>query len=128
MALAIHLEGLLRDGKVKNQAELARLRHVSRPQLTQIMNLLTLRFQEFVGNSDVNGTSRLFAAAEAEPVGFAVGGEGEDCVVGQRAVGLVKIPRGDRGLNSGGGDVGPSGLGKQPQRKLQRAAFGRESA
>ena len=30
MALAIHLDGLLRDGKVKNQAELARLGHVSR--------------------------------------------------------------------------------------------------
>jgi hypothetical protein len=42
MALAIHLEGLIRDGKVKNQAELARLGHVSRPRLTQILNLLSL--------------------------------------------------------------------------------------
>src|SRR6187401_423190 len=42
MALAIHLDGLLRAGKVKNQAELARLGHVSRPRLTQILNLLSL--------------------------------------------------------------------------------------
>jgi hypothetical protein len=42
MALAIHLDGLLRDGKVKTQAELARLGHVSRPRLTQILNLLSL--------------------------------------------------------------------------------------
>ena len=62
-----------------------------------------MRFQEFVVGSDVNGTSRPFAAAEAEPVGFAVGGEGEDRVAGERAVGLVKIPRGDKALRSGGG-------------------------
>ena len=42
MALAIRFEQLLADGVVKNQAELARLGHVNRARLTQIMNLLCL--------------------------------------------------------------------------------------
>jgi len=42
MALAIRLDQLIRDGVVADQAELARLGHVSRARLTQIMNLLYL--------------------------------------------------------------------------------------
>ncbi|MEX2187990.1 MAG: hypothetical protein WD875_14390 [Pirellulales bacterium] len=42
MALAIRFDGLIRDGVVKDQAELARLGHVSRARLTQIMDLLCL--------------------------------------------------------------------------------------
>lgn len=42
MALAIRLDGLIREGAVAGQAELARLGHVSRARLTQIMNLLCL--------------------------------------------------------------------------------------
>jgi hypothetical protein len=42
MALAIRFEGLIRDGVVADQAELARLGHVTRARLTQIMNLLQL--------------------------------------------------------------------------------------
>ena len=42
MALAIHFDQLLRDGVVADQAELARLGHVSRARLTQIMSLLNL--------------------------------------------------------------------------------------
>ena len=42
MALAIKFNQLIRDGVVKDQAELARLGHVSRTRLTQIMNLLNL--------------------------------------------------------------------------------------
>ena len=42
MALAIRFDGLLRDGAVADQAELARLGHVTRARLTQIMNLLNL--------------------------------------------------------------------------------------
>ena len=42
MALAIRFDQLLRDGVVKNQAELALLGQVSRTRLTQIMNLLQL--------------------------------------------------------------------------------------
>jgi hypothetical protein len=42
MALAIRFEQLLRDGVVTDQAELARLGHVTRARLTQIMNLLNL--------------------------------------------------------------------------------------
>jgi hypothetical protein len=42
MALAIRFEQLIRDGVVKDQAELARLGHVSRARLTQIMDLLGL--------------------------------------------------------------------------------------
>lgn len=39
MALAIHFDRLLREGKVRNQSELARLAHVTQPRMTQIMNL-----------------------------------------------------------------------------------------
>ena len=39
MALAIRLEQLLRDGVVANQAELARLGHVTCARLTQILSL-----------------------------------------------------------------------------------------
>ena len=42
MALAIHFDQLIRDGVVADQAELARLGHVTRARLTQIMNLLNL--------------------------------------------------------------------------------------
>ena len=42
MALAIRFDGLIRDGVVTDQAELARLGHVTRARVTQIMNLLHL--------------------------------------------------------------------------------------
>jgi hypothetical protein len=42
MALAVRFDGLIRDGIVKDQAELARLGHVTRARLTQIMDLLCL--------------------------------------------------------------------------------------
>lgn len=42
IALAIRFNGLIRDGVVTDQAELARLGHVTRARLTQIMNLLHL--------------------------------------------------------------------------------------
>jgi len=42
MALAIKFDGLLRSGAVRDQGELAALGHVSRPRVTQIMNLLHL--------------------------------------------------------------------------------------
>ncbi len=42
MALAIRFDGLVREGRVKDYAELARLGFVTRARVTQIMNLLTL--------------------------------------------------------------------------------------
>lgn len=42
MALAIRFDGLLRDGVVANQTELAKLARVTQPRMTQIMNLLHL--------------------------------------------------------------------------------------
>jgi hypothetical protein len=42
MALAIRFDQMIRDGVVVDQAELARLGHVTRARLTQIMNLLCL--------------------------------------------------------------------------------------
>ena len=42
MALAIRFEQLIRDGVVKDQADLARLALVSRARVTQIMDLLML--------------------------------------------------------------------------------------
>lgn len=42
MALAIRFDGLIQNGEVTDYAELARLGHVSRARVTQIMNLLML--------------------------------------------------------------------------------------
>ena len=42
MALAIRFDGLIRDGKVRDMSELARLAHVTQPRMTQILNLLHL--------------------------------------------------------------------------------------
>ena len=42
MALAIHLDQLIRDGVVTDQAALARLGHVTRARMSQIMSLLNL--------------------------------------------------------------------------------------
>jgi hypothetical protein len=42
MALALHLDELLRSGVVADQAALARLGHVSRARLSQIVGLLNL--------------------------------------------------------------------------------------
>lgn len=42
MALAIRMDQLIRDGVVADQAELARLGHVTRARVTQVMNLLCL--------------------------------------------------------------------------------------
>jgi hypothetical protein len=42
MALAIRFDNLLRRGEVRDYAELARLGHVTRARVTQIMNLLNL--------------------------------------------------------------------------------------
>jgi hypothetical protein len=42
MALALKFEGLIREGAVADYAKLARLGHVTRARLTQIMNLTLL--------------------------------------------------------------------------------------
>ena len=42
MALAIHCDALINEGKVADQAALARLGHVSRSRITQLLNLLNL--------------------------------------------------------------------------------------
>lgn len=42
MALAIHFDRLLREGKIRDFADLARLGHITRARATQIMNLLML--------------------------------------------------------------------------------------
>ena len=42
MALAMHFDRLIKEGEVSDYAEIARLGHVSRARVTQIMNLLLL--------------------------------------------------------------------------------------
>ena len=42
MALAIRFEGLIHSGVVRDYAQLARLGHVTRARITQVMNLLQL--------------------------------------------------------------------------------------
>lgn len=39
MALALRFDRLIRDGRVSDLSELARLAHVTQPRMTQIMNL-----------------------------------------------------------------------------------------
>ena len=46
MALAIRFERLIEVGEVRDFAELARLAHVSRARITQIMNLLLLAMND----------------------------------------------------------------------------------
>ena len=50
LALAHRFEGMVRSGVVRDYAELARLGHVTRARVTQIMNLLNLtpEIQEYV--------------------------------------------------------------------------------
>lgn len=42
MALAIKFDGLIRGGVIRDYADLARLGHVTRARMTQIMNMLNL--------------------------------------------------------------------------------------
>jgi hypothetical protein len=42
MALAIKFDGLIREGVVRDYADLARLGYVTRARMTQVMNLLNL--------------------------------------------------------------------------------------
>jgi hypothetical protein len=42
MALAIRIEGLIQEGTVADYAEAARLGHITRARMTQVMNLLGL--------------------------------------------------------------------------------------
>ena len=60
MALAIHMEDLVRKAEVVDYAELARLAHVSRARITQIMNLLNLApdIQEAILNLPRSGGGR----------------------------------------------------------------------
>ena len=58
LILGYHFERLVRDGKVKNYAEIARLTGLSRARVTQIVNLtlLTPRVQdEILSAGDRNG-------------------------------------------------------------------------
>lgn len=50
LALAHRFDALLRSGEVKDYVELARLGHVTRARVTQIMNLLSLapEIQEYI--------------------------------------------------------------------------------
>lgn len=57
LALAHHWRGLIRDGTVRDQADLARLVGVSRARVTQVMRLLDLApdIQEAVLDGEVDG-------------------------------------------------------------------------
>jgi len=58
MALAIRFDGLIRDGVVKDQAELAKLGHVTPTRLTQLMAFLNLAL-------DIQEATLLLGAAES---------------------------------------------------------------
>jgi len=62
MALAIKFEEMIRRGEVRDYAELARLGHVSRARITQIMNLLNLApeiQEEILGPALTEGERRV---------------------------------------------------------------------
>jgi hypothetical protein len=64
MALAIHFEDLIRQGVVTDYADLARLGHVTRARVTQIMNLRLLapEIQEsLISQCEVSGRIQLRA-------------------------------------------------------------------
>ncbi len=73
MALAIHFDGLIRQGLVKDYADLARLGSVSRARITQIMNLLNLPPQTQEEILFLEGESRV---TEREMRGLAPGWPG----------------------------------------------------
>lgn len=80
MALAIRLDQLIRDGHVSDQAELARLAHVSRARLTQIMNLLCLApdIQEAVLNQPRTESGRdAVTERDLRPIAAMVSWEGQ---------------------------------------------------
>lgn len=94
MALAIYLDEQLRSGAISSFAEVADLGHVSRPRVTQIMNLLLLApaIQEeilFLG-ATVSGkdgiTERHLRAIAAEPRWAAQGKEWRALRAGRGAV------------------------------------------
>jgi hypothetical protein len=71
MALAIKFDGLLRDGTVKNLADLAGLGGVTRARITQVMNLLHLTpdLQEQVLQGTLAGAGRAaLTLADLQPV------------------------------------------------------------
>lgn len=61
MALAIHFEDLIRQGVVTDYADLARLGHVTRARVTQIMNLRLLapEIQEELLLGEMKGDDRI---------------------------------------------------------------------
>lgn len=64
MALAIQFDLLLLEGRVASQAELARLGHVTRARLTQIMNLVLLA-------PDIQEALLLLPLAKSRPIWLA---------------------------------------------------------
>lgn len=71
LALAHHFETLIRDGQVRNYAELARLGHVTRARLSQILNLLNLApdLQEAIlGLTDVRPGEETISERQLRPV------------------------------------------------------------
>jgi predicted XRE-type DNA-binding protein len=64
MALAIRFDTLLRDGTVASQAEVARLGHVTRSRLSQIMNLTLLA-------PDIQEALLFLSLADSRPIWLA---------------------------------------------------------
>jgi hypothetical protein len=70
MALAIKVDGLIASGAIADQAEAARLGHVTRARMTQIMNLLLLApdIQEAVLNLPLAQGSDALAETDLRPL------------------------------------------------------------
>jgi hypothetical protein len=70
MALAIHFEDLIRRGIVTDYADLARLGHVTRARITQIMNLRLLapEIQQELLICEKNGDDRMPIQLKSPPI------------------------------------------------------------
>jgi hypothetical protein len=82
MALAIHFDGLIRSGTVRDYSDLARLGGISCARVTQIMNLLNLppwRQEELLFLSGDSAVTEWGIRAECEKVMWEGRQDGTKC-------------------------------------------------
>jgi hypothetical protein len=113
MALAIKLEGVLAEGKVRNQAEMARLGNVSRARLSQILNLChlapTIQEKLLLLPKPVNGKESITEKRMRGIAGLIDWEEQEQqfAAVMEEAAGENRVRRaGDSAKRNGGGMLG----------------------
>ena len=124
MALALRFDELIRSGAVKNQAELARLGHVSRARVSQIMCLLLLAPDiqaPCLWASRVNHFSKIgWPHCSARSTAFDAGSHSSTAVKIPGATSPTSADASVRGFSS-------SGNGGQPSTTLSTSQFERHN-